>query len=66
LNVSGLATSGMMINGALLSGILSQAGKISLSGGSYELNGIEKSEGNDTKQWKLVIDNNEIKSKYIG
>ena len=56
----------MMINGVLLSEILNQAGKISLSGGSYELNSIEKSEGSDTKQWKLIVDNSEIKSKYIG
>ncbi len=65
LNVASLATSGMMINGVLLSEILNQAGKISLSGGSYELNSIEKSEGSDTKQWKLIVDNSEIKSKDI-
>jgi len=55
----------MMINGVLLLEILNQAGKISLSGGSYELSGIEKSEDKDTKQWKLVVDNNEIKDKDI-
>ena len=65
LNTSSLATSGMMINGVLLLDILNQAGKISLSGGSYELNGIEKSEDSDTMQWKLVVDNNEIKAKDI-
>ncbi len=65
LDVSSLATSGMMINGVLLSEILNQAGKISLSGGSYELNGVEKSEGSDTKQWKLIVDNSEIEDEDI-
>jgi len=55
----------MEINGVLLSEILNQAGKISLSGGSYELKGIEKSEDSDTNQWKLIVDNSEIKSKDI-
>jgi hypothetical protein len=55
----------MMINGVLLSDILSQAGKISLSDGSYELNGVEKSGGSDTKQWKLIVDDNEIKDEDI-
>jgi len=65
LDISSLATTGMMINGVLLSEILSQAGKISLSGGSYELNGIEKTGGSDTKQWKLIVDNNEIKDEDV-
>jgi len=65
LHTSSLATTGMEINGVLLSEILNQAGKISLSGGSYELNGIEKSEDSDTNQWKLIVDNSEIKSKDI-
>jgi len=65
LDISSLATTGMMINGVLLSDILSQAGKISLSDGSYELNGVEKSGGSDTKQWKLIVDDNEIKDEDI-
>ena len=65
LNVSSLATSGMMINDVLLSEILSQAGKISLSGGSYELNGVGKKGGNDTNQWKLTIDNKEVDKDII-
>ena len=65
LDISSLATTGMMINGVLLSDILSQAGKISLSDGSYELNGVEKTGGSDTKQWKLIVDDNEIKDEDI-
>ena len=55
LDVSGLATSGMMINGVLLIDILNQAGKISLSGGSVSLSGKAKTKGEDSKQWKLTI-----------
>jgi hypothetical protein len=40
----------MMINGVLLSDILYQAGKISLSGGSYQLNGIVKKADKDANQ----------------
>ena len=70
LNVSGLATSGMMINGVLLSDILYQAGKISLSGGSVSLSGKAKTKGEDSKQWKLtingeVVDKNAIEWKLI-
>ena len=65
LNVSGLAASGMMINGVLLIDILNQAGKISLSGGSYQLNGIVKKADKDAKQWKLIVDGNEIKNEDI-
>ena len=65
LNVSGLAASGMMINGVLLIDILNKAGKISLSGGSYQLNGIVKKADKDAKQWKLIIDGNEIKNEDI-
>ena len=65
LNVSGLAASGMMINGVLLSDILYRAGKISLSGGSYQLNGIVKKADKDAKQWKLIVDGNEIKNDDI-
>ena len=50
LDVSGLATSGMMINGVLLSDILYQAEKISLSGGSVSLSGKAKTKGEDAKQ----------------
>ena len=62
LDVSGLATSGMMINGVLLSDILNQAGKISLSGGSVSLSGKAKTKGEDSKQWKLTI-NGEVVDK---
>ncbi|MBQ6954489.1 MAG: hypothetical protein IJP83_00205, partial [Mycoplasma sp.] len=65
LNVSGLATSGMMINGMLLIDILNQAGKISLSGGSHQLNGIVKKADKDANQWKLTVDGNEIKNEDI-
>jgi hypothetical protein len=39
-----------MINGVLLSDILYQAGKISLSGGSVSLLGKAKTKGEDSKQ----------------
>ncbi len=60
LNVSSLAFSGMMINGVLLHDIIDQAEKLSLSGGSYELKGIEKVQNKDNKQWKLSVDGEEI------
>ena len=60
LNVSSLASSGMMINGVLLYDIIDQAEKLSLSGGSYELKGIEKVQNKDNKQWKLSVDGEEI------
>ena len=65
LNVSGLAASGMMINGVLLIDILNQAGKISLSGGSYQLKGIVKKADKDARQWKLIVDGNEINNGDI-
>ena len=66
LDVSGLAASGMMINGVLLIDILNQAGKISLSGGSHQLNGIVKKADKDARQWKLIVDDgNEIKNEDI-
>ena len=70
LDVSGLATSGMMINGVLLIDILNQAGKISLSGGSVSLSGKAKTKGEDSNQWKLtingeVVDKNAIEWKLI-
>ena len=60
LNVSSLAFSGMMINGVLLHDIIDQAEKVLLSGGSYELKGIEKVQNKDNKQWKLSVDGEEI------
>ncbi len=60
LDVPGLALSGMMINGILFLDILDQAGKISLTGGSYELNGIEKVQNKDSKQWELSINGEKI------
>ncbi len=65
LNASGLATSGMMINNIPLIDILNQAGKISLSGGSDSLSGKAKTKGEDAKQWKLIVDGNEIKNEDI-
>ena len=59
-----------MINGVLLSDILYQAEKISLSGGSVSLSGKAKTKGEDSKQWKLtingeVVDKNAIEWKLI-
>ena len=54
-----------MINGVLLSDILYQAEKISLSGGSHQLNGIVKKADKDANQWKLIVDDNEIKNEDI-
>ena len=49
-----------MINGVLLIDILNKAGKISLSGGSVSLSGKAKTKGEDSKQWKLIVDGNKI------
>ena len=48
--------------GVLLSDILYQAGKISLSGGSVSLSGKAKTKGEDSNQWKLTI-NGEVVDK---
>ena len=65
LDVFGLAASGMMINGILLSDILDKAGKISLSGGSISLSAKANTKGADTKQWKLIINNEEVDKNAI-
>ena len=55
----------MMINNIPLIDILNQAEKISLSGGSVSLSGKAKTKGEDAKQWKLIVDGNEIKMKIL-
>ncbi len=65
LSKSKLATTGMMINGYLLSDILYQAEKVCLYNGSTSLNGEEKKQGNDAQQWKLMIDNEEINNDNV-